>query len=71
MFHSRGLRRLPPDIQLEIETLIADLRGEKAPPLRAEAIEASELVRQNVSAYLPRILRLRRSIGGSRVNESG
>ena len=71
MFHSRGLRRLPPDIQLEIETLIADLRGEKAPPPRAEAIEASELGRQNVSAYLPRMLRLRRSIGGSRINESG
>ncbi len=71
MFHSRGLRRLPPDIQLEIETLIADLTGEKGPPPRAEAIEARELGRQNVGAYLPRILRLRRSISGSRINESG
>ncbi len=70
MFHSRGLRRLPPDIQLEIETLIADLRGEKAPPPRAEAIEASGLGRRNVR-YLPRILRLRRSNSGSRINESG
>jgi hypothetical protein len=34
MFHWERLRRLPPDIQLEVETLISDLRGETSPPFR-------------------------------------
>ena len=34
MFHRQGLRRLPLDIQLEVEMLLSDLRGERLLPFR-------------------------------------
>jgi hypothetical protein len=65
MFNRQGLRRLPPDIQLEVETLLSDLRGEK--PLPSEACDASRHERE---AEATGFLRLRRFIGGSRTGET-
>jgi hypothetical protein len=71
MFHYRPLRRLPPDIQLEIETLLSDLRGEKAPPLRdasggcGEAVDVPRSDDRRSGAHLFHMPRLRRLVGGA------
>ena len=76
MFHSQRLWRLPPDIQLEVETLIADLRGETSLAFRSagdavtEAPDVSGSSRHERAADLSRFLRLRRFVGGSRTNQS-
>jgi hypothetical protein len=59
MFHWRRLRRLPPDIQLEVETLISDLRGERSLPLRHADEPVAEAAGDR-RAELPRFARLRR-----------
>jgi len=75
MFDRRRLRRLPPDIQLEVETLIADLRGERSVPLRPadeavnKALDARGSSRHTRHAGLP-VLRLRRFVGGPRTDDS-
>jgi hypothetical protein len=46
MFDRRRLRRLPPDIQHEVETLISDLTGERwlpFPPTAEDLPEGVEL----------------------------
>ena len=70
----RRSRRLPPDIQLEVEMLIRDLRGENSPPLRrsaeAGAEAARELSRREHGADFSRFPGLRRFTGAPRANES-
>jgi hypothetical protein len=68
MFNRQRLRRLPPDIQLEVETLLSDLRGERSLP--SEALDASGSSRHERDADLPGFLRLRRFVGGSRTDQS-
>jgi hypothetical protein len=68
MFNRQQLRRLPPDIQLEVETLLSDLRGER--PLPSEARDASGLSRHERDAELTGLFRLRRFMGGSRTDKS-
>ena len=41
MFHWRPVRRLPRDIELEVEELIAELRGETRVPSREAVKEPS------------------------------
>ena len=67
MFDRRGLRRLPPDIRLEVETLISDLRGENTPQLPHLGEAAAE---SQEGGDLSHLLRLRRFFGGSGTSES-
>jgi len=75
MSHWRRLRRLPPDIQLEVETLISDLRGARSIPFGhadeagTEAFEDRGLSRHGRGALLSRFPGLLRFVGGSRANE--
>jgi hypothetical protein len=72
MFHRQRLWLLPPDIQLEVETLLSDLRGEGLVPSRhadeavAEALDARGFSHDRP----PSLLRLRRFVGGSRTDGS-
>lgn len=77
MFHWRPARRLPPDIQLEVETLLADLRGAPSPGVDEAIRDAPKgrglgfrgLIRLLPTAGLvgPRS----RFIGGSGANDNG
>ena len=76
MFHWRPGRRLPRDLELEVETLLADLRGVPVLPAEETAREASRghgLSLRSFSRFLPDagFVRLRRpSVGGSSANDN-
>lgn len=78
MFHWRPVRRLPRDIELEVETLIAELRGEARVPLPPteeavnEASRARSLSVHSLLRFLPHVglIGLRRdSVDGSGAND--
>jgi hypothetical protein len=67
MLDRRWLRRLPPDIELEVESLLSELRGEKTLP--SEALDATGSRSGERDGYVPPLLRLRRFVGGSHTDE--
>jgi len=73
MFHWQRPRRLPLDIQLEVETLISDLRGEKSLPFRRADEAGTETSKargfRRHERGLSRLLRLCRFVGGYRADE--
>ena len=75
MFHWRPVRRLPRDIELEVEALIAELRGEARVPFRPaeervnEASRARSLGVRSLFRFLPQAGLRRDSVGGSGAND--
>jgi hypothetical protein len=68
MFHRQRLWLLPPDIQLEVETLLSELRGERAVPSR-RVDEAAAVAHGSGHDRPPSLVRLRRFVGGSQTDE--
>jgi hypothetical protein len=58
MFHWPPVRRLPREIELEVETLLADLRGEAPIAAAEEAVNEASSARgaglRSLSRFLPR-----------------
>jgi hypothetical protein len=82
MFHWQRTRRLPPEIQIEVEMLISDLGGNRSAALRqsreagGEACGVRGLSRGEPTAYLSRFLPdswvvrlLRRFLGVPDIND--
>jgi hypothetical protein len=69
MFHRQRLWLLPPDIQLEVETLLSELRGKGAVP-SSRADDAAAAAHGSGHDRSPSLLQLRRFAGGSQTDES-
>ena len=65
MLQRRQLRRLPPDVQLEVEALLSELRGERGLPS-----DIGGSTRCEPDTYVPTLLRLRRFVAGPQTDES-